>query len=154
MILWMASSQPVKGRGRGRTTKSTIDQVPQPSITAFSATNDFTTSADNSSSILQSTACTNAGRGRGRGRDRILQQPQNEVVTANLPQTISPLVDDIRKMSIRSVKPVEGGTIGEEIRVMVNYFPVLQYPQQGLVYEYHIEIRNSRDIMLNRYRRR
>ena len=38
----------------------------------------------------------------------------------------------------------ELGTLGRKIEVLVNYFPVLQFPQEGVVYRYTIEIRNKR----------
>jgi len=66
----------------------------------------------------------------------------------------SPLTTNELQPKIRLHKPDELGTIGQQIKVMVNYFLVLQFPQEGFVYEYHIQMRNKRDFEISRQNQR
>ena len=64
--------------------------------------------------------------GRGRGRPRKQEPPVPKI---NVEQ--------------RTLKPVQPGSLGETIDVVVNYFRVSQFPQQGFAYQYDIEIKTA-----------
>jgi len=181
----MASSQPTKGRARGRgSTHST--GPPPPSLTpsidistsATPLTIDPTGSSDTPAtheSVLPipttidasrpdtgfssapsdtrpaSTSSATVAIGRGRGRSTPLKR---NIVPDDPHWTVTNLTDAQFNSINRPKKPDELGTLGEQIKVIANYFPILQYPHKGLVYKYHIQIRNKKDFEIYRERRR
>lgn len=102
------------------------------------------------------------GRGRGRGRKRLEQSepppPSNLTVcspvetkanSVSTEMTTNHAIDgpesNTHVSSVnRIAKSDELGTLGRQIEVLVNYFPVLQFPQRGVVYRYTVEIRNKK----------
>ncbi|CAM4856969.1 unnamed protein product [Rotaria socialis] len=68
--------------------------------------------------------------------------------------TVSDLTAIQFQSNTRPVKPDELGTIGQPIQVIANYFPILQYPRRGLVYRYHIQIHDWKNLEIHRDRRR
>ena len=179
----MASSQPPKGRGRGRPTTQptnpapasitpandastsstpvTLDTPPlsdtpptDESVTPRPPTTDtsrpdtgFSSASTGFQSSVASTPIVTKPRGRGQHlkRDVAPEDPHWTVTNLNQSQFNS---------IIRTKKPDELGTLGEHIKVLVNYFPILQFPHKGLVYRYHIQIRNRKNFEIPRERRR
>ncbi|CAM4770677.1 unnamed protein product, partial [Rotaria magnacalcarata] len=176
----MSSPQLPKGRGRARpTTHSTAP--PPPSITPST---DISTplTVDNSSisdspatdeSVPSPTITTDQSRpetgyssistssqpapvttpvvSTARGRaDRL----KRNVAPADPHWTVSDLTAAQFKSNKRPVKPDELGIIGQQIQVIANYFPIRQYPNRGLVYQYHIQIRDWKNLEIHRDRRR
>ncbi|CAF1080758.1 unnamed protein product [Adineta steineri] len=153
-------SQPIQGRGRGRsrliqqvsylTTSSIGTSLPS----GISSTNDddrsesgFSSASSDSYSSVVPPLITSLGRGRG----------------ARLKQNIAPtnpqwIVNNLTKEQFHSndppKKPHHLGDLGEQIRVIANYFPILKFPHKGLVYKYQIQIRNKKDLEIHRDRRR
>ncbi|CAF3741586.1 unnamed protein product, partial [Adineta steineri] len=106
------------------------------------------------------------GRGHGRGRDRDRSKhlkrksavPESHM-TIDIDSSYSPWkVSDLNNHQFwsndRSLKPVEPGTLGQPIKVIVNYFPVLQFPHKGLVYQYHFIAENKIKTYISRIQRR
>ncbi|UJR09387.1 hypothetical protein I4U23_013630 [Adineta vaga] len=97
------------------------------------------------------------GRGRGQGR-KISEQhePPSPSLTAqaSISTVLSPDISSSEKPIIRIQKSNELGILGKKIDVLVNYFPILQFPQHGVVYRYHIEIRNKKGEVIRRNLRR
>jgi len=120
---------------------STIDE--NQSESGFSSA-----SSSTKSSILLQTS-VDSGRGRGRGahlkRTVVLDDPHWNVTN---------LTDAQFNSIIRPKKPDKLGILGEQIQLIANYYPVLQFPHKGLVYQYHIQIRNKKDFEIHRERRR
>ncbi|CAF0807946.1 unnamed protein product [Rotaria sp. Silwood1] len=179
----MSGSQPPKGRGRGRTaihstepslpsitpsidvsaatTPATIDTssssttpVTDVSVATTSTTTDESTAdtgISSASSICQTpTVASSTGKGiRGRGRP-----PKRDTVPDDPYWTVNNLTYAQFHSNTRPTKPNELGTLGQQIQVIVNYFPILQFPHKGLVYKYHIQIRNRKDFEIPRERRR
>lgn len=54
----------------------------------------------------------------------------------------------------RPKKPDQLGTLGKQIQVIANFFPILRFPYRGLVYKYQIQIRNKKQLEIHRDRRR
>jgi hypothetical protein len=146
----MALSCPGRGRGRARISTVSVNEDFRPSTDALSSSPDPTTNPIKSSNTSQPVSCM--GRGRGRG----IQRKKNEGIITNLNDnnTTLTLSVDTLQLTDRPSKLSDKGTIGNEIRIMVNYFPVVQYPKDGLVYQYYIEIRNKCGTKINRQRRR
>ncbi len=179
----MASSQPTKGRGRGRgATHST--GPPPPSITPstdISAsttpfTSDTTRSSDSpgthesvspiptkidasrpdtgfssASSDTQPATMSSATIPKSKGRGTHLKK----TIVPDDPHWMVTNLTDAQFNSIsRPKKPDELGTLGQQIQVIANYFPILQYPHKGLVYQYHIKIHNRKSLEIHRERRR
>ncbi|CAF1045850.1 unnamed protein product [Rotaria sordida] len=160
----MASSCSTGGRGRGRGRASTrkIDEIPSPSIitpspsvitsspsiVTPSSEHDSAVSDDNSSSKSQPVLPIGGSRGRG------FRRKQKQMVPSDPHHLDSTLTVDTLQPSIQSIKSAESGTIGDPIEVMVNYFAIVQYPKQGLVYQYYIEIKNACGRLIQRNRRR
>jgi len=173
----MASSQAPKGRGRGRPTAHS-SEPPPPSVTSVSttpATADTTSScvtpatdvaaaktpittdtsrpdtgfSSASSSFQPSTTATPVSGGRGRGTHL-----KRNVVPADPYWTVTNLTNADFYSSDRPKKPDELGSLGQQIQVIVNYFPILQFPHKGLVYKYHIQIRNKKNLEIHRDHRR
>ncbi len=165
-------SQLVKGRGRGRARNH------PPSITdsiAFSSSliaiiTSSTLPSENSSTIDNSRSDSGfsstspsikyptpsptsiyASRGRGRGCRTSLRE---KAVPADPHWTVTNLTDAQFHSNKRPKKPDELGILGEQIQVIANYFPILQFPHRGLVYKYQIQIRNRKNLEIHRERRR
>jgi len=180
----MASSQPTKGRGRGRgathstgpappsitpsteisaSTTSVVIDTPSSSdtptthesVSTTPTTTDTSrpdTGFSSASSDIQSTATSSTTVAKGRGRGGL---PLKRTVVPDDPHwTVTNLTDAQFNSIIRPKKPDELGTLGEQIQVIVNYYPILQFPHKGLVYQYHIQIRNKKDFEIHRERRR
>ncbi len=146
----MASSHLPKGRGRGRAARqlgqqvgSLSDVVPTPAISQ-------PTDVDTSSTIddVQTSFETmNTSQGTGRG-SALKRQAEMRL------WKVSDLSNEQFKSTSRPSKPLESGTIGEPIIVKANYFPVTEFPQNGIVYQYDIEIRNKSNRLIRRDHRR
>jgi hypothetical protein len=179
----MASSQAPKGKGRARPITHS-SEPPPPSVTSridasvstTPATVDTTSScvtpatdvavaktptttdtsrpesgfSSASSSFQPSTTATPTVSG-GRGRGTHLKR---NVVTADPFWTVTNLTNADFYSSDRPKKPDELGSLGQQIKVIVNYFPILQFPHKGLVYRYQIQIRNKKNFEIHRDRRR
>ena len=182
-IILMASSQPGRGRARGR-GQGSATAPPPPSITTptdVSATTSPTpvdpqptsstpvapdsgsvtpgptdtstadTGFSSGSSDVQSTVTpvSTVPKGRGRGgpgrKTTVPEDPYWMVTNLTHAQFHS---------NQRPKKPDELGTLGQQIQVIANYFPILQFPHRGLVYKYQIQIRNKKLLEIHRDRRR
>ena len=146
----MAEKYPPKGRGRGRgrlhTTEGdfSTDIVPPPTIPKTTDV-ETTSKTDTAQTLATSPATTAIGRGRGRRTVRKV-----EVDVPDPEWTVSDLSKDDFQTKTRPSKPSEVGTIGEQITVLVNYFPVVKFPQEGIAYQYDIEIKNKNDRLVRR----
>ncbi|CAF3728415.1 unnamed protein product [Rotaria sordida] len=180
----MSSSQPPKGRGRGRiaahsteppptpsittssdvsatTTPATLDTpsfcstpITDVSVTTTSTTTDVSTSdtgISSASSTFQPLVATSSTATSSRGRGGHLKR---NVVPQDPYWTVSNLTNTQFHSNIRPTKPDKLGTLGQQIQVIVNYFPILQFPHKGLVYKYHIQIRHKKNFEIHRERRR
>jgi hypothetical protein len=182
-IIHMASSQTGRGRGRGARASASSTNPPPPSITPSTdisistspATEDnppltstpivhdpvsSTPSTDDTSAHdtgfsssstgtqPSSTSVPPAPKGKGRGRTK-----QN-VVPEDPHWTVTNLTEAQFHSTSRPKKPDELGTLGEQIQVIANYFPILQFPHRGLVYKYQIQMRNKKNLEIHRDRRR
>jgi len=148
----MASSQQPKGRGRGRQrTQEASSLSNDVSTTAIPNTTDvdISSTAGEVQKVVTSLPTTTSGRGRGRG---ILSR--REVQIPDPHWNVSDLSFDQFMSDDRPSKPTELGIIGNQITVSVNYFPVHQFPQEGLVYQYDLEIRNKRGRLIRREHQR
>jgi hypothetical protein len=154
-------SQIVRGRGRGRQPIHSYYPFP-PSITSptdisrsttprriDSSSSDTGFSSASSTSQLSETSSTSVPKGRARG-DRLKQS----VAPSDPYWTVTNLTAAEFNKHDRPTKPDELGTIGEQIQVIANYFPILNFPHKGLVYQYHIQIRNRKNFEIYRERRR
>jgi hypothetical protein len=148
----MASSGLSRGRGQGRGRQpihpvgSSIIDIPVSTTPKTTDAIQITTDAFPSLNDLQLPVVSQTTIPSGRGRGR---QPKID------PRwIISDLTTDQFMSKARALKPIELGKVGHEIEVMVNYFPVLQFPRQGLVYQYEIQINNKRNSKLPRIRQR
>ncbi|CAF4203077.1 unnamed protein product, partial [Adineta steineri] len=155
-------SQPIQGRGRGRgrliqqlsyLTTSSIGTSLQSGI---SSTNDddrsesgFSSASSDSYSSVVPPLITSLGRGRGRGAGLKQNTPPTDPHW-----TVNNLTKEQFHSNYRPKKPHQLGDLGEQIRVIANYFPILKFPHKGLVYKYQIQIRNKKDLEIHRDRRR
>ncbi|CAF0732947.1 unnamed protein product [Adineta steineri] len=154
-------SQPIQGRGRGRgrliqqlsylTTSSIGTSLPS----GISSTNDddrsesgFSSASSDSHSSVVAPLITSLGRGRGGVR---LKQ---NTAPADPHWTVNNLTKEQFHSNYRPEKPHRLGDLGEQIRVIANYFPILKFPHKGLVYKYQIQIRNKNNLEIHRDRRR
>jgi hypothetical protein len=181
--IFMASSQPAKGRGRGRgTIHSTVPQPPSntPSTDISASVAQLTIDTSQSSDTpatheLASTTPTTIDTSRPdtgfSSASRDTQSAATSSKSAVQPKgrgtrlkpnvapddphwTVTNLTRAQFDTNDRPKKPDELGTLGEEIQVIVNYFPILQFPHTGLVYRYNIQIRNKKNFEIHRDRRR
>ncbi len=133
----MSSANPPKGRGRGRGRQhtqeagSSSDVIPPPAISI---------TTDDVQRPVTPLATTTRSRGRGRST---VQKAEVEVHDPEW--TVSDLSKAQFESKIRPSKPSELGKIGEPITVLVNYFPIAKYPQEGIAYKYDIEIKNRKN---------
>ncbi|CAF3439875.1 unnamed protein product [Rotaria socialis] len=179
----MSSAQLQKGRGRARSTTHSA-APPPPSITPSTdiSTTSTPLTFDNSStsdspaidqSVSPPAITTDQSRpDTGYSSISTSSQPSpptRPVVTTargradRLKRNVAPedphwTVSDLTAIQFQSntrpVKPDELGTIGQPIQVIANYFPILQYPRRGLVYRYHIQIHDWKNLEIHRDRRR
>jgi hypothetical protein len=158
--------EPVLGRGRGRgrfkestNGKTYLSSVASPASSNESLSPNFSTRDDNSSESGFSSASTSCQssvvstptvtKPKGRG-----QHLKRDVAPEDPHWTVTNLTQSQFNENIRPKKPDELGTLGEHIKVLANYFPILQFPHKGLVYRYHIQIRNRKNFEIHRQRRR
>ncbi len=147
----MKSSHQLTGRGRSRQLTGVADasriDVLAPAIPA--TTDDNISSAPDvvQSGITSQTIATTSGLGRGGRLRRKIEVPDPH-------WTVSDLSIQQFRSNARPSKPTELGTIGQPIEVTVNYFPVRKFPDSGLVYQYHIEIKNKRNSQISSHQRR
>jgi hypothetical protein len=106
-----------------------------------------------SSAPIDTQRSTTVAKGKGRGRGGVAPLKQN-VVPDDPHWTVTNLTDAQFNSISRPKKPDELGTLGQQIQVIANYFPILQFPHKGLVYKYHIQIRNRKNFEIHRERRR
>ncbi|CAF4410459.1 unnamed protein product, partial [Rotaria magnacalcarata] len=90
-----------------------------------------------SSTIREVTLTNNIGRGRGTHLRQKLKPPDphwkvSELTTQQFNSKACPSPRD------------EQNNVGDEIKVLVNYFPILDFPRSGLVYQYDIQINNKK----------
>jgi hypothetical protein len=64
------------------------------------------------------------------------------------------LIADQFRTNERPSPPIELGTVGRELNLFVNYFPVRDFPKEGLVYQYHFDIDIQRQTFIPREQRR
>ena len=108
----------------------------------------FSSGSSDAQSIPAPVSTVSKGRGRG-------VSTQKKVIVPDDPHwTVTNLTQAQFYSTERPKKPDELGTLGQQIRVIANYFPILQFPQQGLVYKYQIQIRNRKHLEIHRDRRR
>ncbi|CAF3728399.1 unnamed protein product [Rotaria sordida] len=154
--------QSARGRGRGRQTTNSNGISLSPASTTSSGVSLSPTSStkdDNqsesefSSSSMDSKSSTLPQRitydVRGRGRPL-----QRDIAPDDPYWTVSNLTNTQFHSNIRPTKPDKLGTLGQQIQVIVNYFPILQFPHKGLVYKYHIQIRHKKNLEIHREHRR
>ena len=174
-----APSTPVSDTSSGITTSSSetaaplLATIPSP-VTALDIAQDENPSSTGISSVSsdapspivpEPTSTTSKGRGRG-ARFKSDQPPPPPSLSSATPTpaeptdtpdpywTVSDLTNSQFYSTARAPKPDELGQIGREIQVIANYFPILQFPRYGLVYRYHIQMRNRKDEELHRDLRR
>ena len=155
-----------RGRGRGRSrTKPFCDSengfsYSAPHITAEKPPSlTFITIADNrsESGISSGSISPTSSEGphtysyKGRGRASNLRR---DIAPHDPYWTVTNLTQAQFHTHERPKKPDELGALGNEIKVIANHFPILQFPQRGLVYKYQIQIRNRKDFEIHRERRR
>jgi hypothetical protein len=149
-IVFMASSQPSKGRGRGRGRQpiheagSLSDVVPPPAIPKTTDV-DTSSTTDDVQMLATPLATTTTGRGRGHRPVRKVEVEVHDPVW-----TVSALSKDQFKSKTRPSKPSELGIIGQPIIVRANYFPIAEFPQEGIVYQYDIKIKDKKDRLIRR----
>jgi hypothetical protein len=178
-----AQPPPTKGRGRARiptsqsgpaapsiTPSTDISQSITPPTTDFSLlsvtpTTDISTPSasiapelsrpdtgfSSASSTFQPSTTSSTSVPKGRARSDRLKQ---SVAPSDPYWTVTNLTAAEFNKHDRPTKPDELGTIGEQIQVIANYFPILNFPHKGLVYQYHIQIRNRKNFEIYRERRR
>jgi hypothetical protein len=130
------------GRGRGRRTSQPPDS-PSISTGATSATISSITGINSASAFQEPHPEIQC-------QQSVQSSTENNTVASNLSSSNT----DQLKPKIQLHKLHESGTLGQAIQVIVTYFPVLQFPEGGLVYRYYIEIRNKRDFEIARVCRR
>jgi hypothetical protein len=120
-----------------------------PTIDGSESESGFSSASSSAQSSISSQRSIPKGRGRGRGAH--LKQ---NVVPDDPHWTVTNLTDAQFKSISRPKKPDELGTLGQQVQVIANYFPILQFPHKGFVYKYHIQIRNRKKFEIPRDRRR
>ena len=144
----MASGQQASGRGRGRPRTQEV-QSSSNDIPAAAAAVYVSPSAGGMKTANASQLFITSSRGRGH---RILSRREDHAPDPHW--TISDLTIDQFKTNERPSKPTELGTSGEPITVIANCFPVVQFPQEGLIYQYDMQIWNKKNrLITHRYLR-
>ncbi|CAF4017218.1 unnamed protein product, partial [Rotaria sp. Silwood1] len=142
----MAASQKPKGRGRPRQcTPAYPSSLTESSSSTVSKTTHDTmiSTTDNVLQVIKSSPTSNSGRDRG---THLKQKYQ----AADPHWKVSDLTMAEFNSNVRPSKPDEQKSIGQEIQVKVNYFPILGFPRRGLVYQYDIQIKNKMNLKLSR----
>ena len=160
-----------RGRGRGHATLGSLSDYINFSSSSTPTITDMNSPLDERRTTIHSTESESGfssasdildypsppkskiccGRGRGRTTSKILQE---NIVPDDPHWTVTNLTQAQFYSTERPKKPDELGTLGQQIRVIANYFPILQFPQRGLVYKYQIQIRNRKHLEIHRDRRR
>ncbi|CAF4340358.1 unnamed protein product [Rotaria sp. Silwood2] len=141
------------------TPSSSSTPITNISVTTTTTTTDESrddTEISSASSTCQPSIATPSTGTSVRGRGRPIKQNvvPKDVVPEDPYWTVTNLTNAQFHSNIRPTKPDELGTLGKQIQVIVNYFPILQFPHKYLVYKYHIQIRNKKDFEIHRERRR
>ncbi len=159
-------SPSVQGRGRGRArTEPFINssnsplRSPPSNISNEQSSLSPSTRDDNQSesgfysgsSSIQSSKSSPTSIYSGRGRGTHLKR---NTIPDDPHWMVTNLTDAQFNSISRPKKPDELGTLGQQIQVIANYFPILQYPHKGLVYQYHIHICNRKNLEIRRQHRR
>ncbi|CAF4984306.1 unnamed protein product, partial [Rotaria sp. Silwood1] len=142
----MAASQKPKGRGRPRQcTPAYPSSLTESSSSTVSKTTHDTmiSTTDNVLQVIKSSPTSNSGRDPG---THLKQKYQ----AADPHWKVSDLTMAEFNSNVRPSKPDEQKSIGQEIQVKVNYFPILGFPRRGLVYQYDIQIKNKMNLKLSR----
>ncbi|CAF3860432.1 unnamed protein product, partial [Rotaria sp. Silwood1] len=142
----MAASQKPKGRGRPRQcTPAYPSSLTESSSSTVSKTTHDTmiSTTDNVLQVIKSSPTSNSGRDRGTDLKQKYQ-------AADTHWKVSDLTMAEFNSNVRPSKPDEQKSIGQEIQVKVNYFPILGFPRRGLVYQYDIQIKNKMNLKLSR----
>ncbi|CAF1302297.1 unnamed protein product [Adineta steineri] len=149
----MASAHQPKGRGRSRQQTNALEST-VPTATEVNVA----TTSDSVEPLTTSQTTTMSGRGRGKNLKRkpVVPEPHMtiDIDSSNSSWKVSDLNNHQFWSNDRPLKPVELGTLGQQIKVLVNYFPVLQFPHKGLVYQYHFIVENKRKTCIPRIQRR
>ncbi|CAF1296812.1 unnamed protein product [Adineta steineri] len=134
------------------TSAASDDQEPILPISSTQETSRPDTGISTASSDIRSSEVVSppTSLGRGRGGVRLKQN----IAPADPHWTVNNLTKEQFHSNDRPTKPNELGDLGEQIRVIANYFPILKFPHKGLVYKYQIQIRNKKDLEIHRDRRR
>ena len=161
-----------RGRGRGRvpinldssqndikfspSSKPIVDDTTSPSQSRTIIYSDESESGFSSrSSSTDYSTSSKMDDHRGRGRSRHFFRPFKEKLLPEDPYwMVTNLTNAQFHSNQRPKKPDELGTLGQQIQVIANYFPILQFPHRGLVYKYQIQIRNKKLLEIHRDRRR
>ena len=88
-----------------------------------------------------------------KGRDRGAHL-KRKVAVPDSYWSLSDLTASQFKSNARPTKPIELGIIGQQIEVKVNYFPIVQFPETGYAYQYHIRMENKANHKTSRHHRR
>ncbi|CAF2600413.1 unnamed protein product [Rotaria sp. Silwood2] len=147
----MSLSQQSTGRGHGQPGTQAVSSVSSDdSSSVIPKTSDVSISSitDN---VQMLTASRKTPMNSGRGRGAHLKQ---KTVVPDPGATISDLTIGQFKSNDRPTKPNELGKIGNHIKVMVNYFPIVEFPHSGLVYQYDIQIKSKNSFKVLREHRR
>ncbi|CAM4972896.1 unnamed protein product [Rotaria socialis] len=139
----MSVPQQPKGRGRPRRQvpeiRSLLDDSSSPTIREATLTTD---------NVLMLSASANK---RGRGRGTHLRQ---QFKAPDPLWKVSELTSEQFHSKARPSQPDEPNNISDEIKVLVNYFPIRDFPRSGLVYQYDIQINNKKGSEHTLYRQR
>ena len=170
--LWTKTEEEeVNRRGHGPTDSSGVSETSGSPTPSKEFSIDYDTGFSTSSSVSPTTTVTIPTIKTGRGRGRALPLPKNlpppspyfPISTSKEARTMDAIdpywtVSDLTNSEFQSLtrvsKPDELGKIGRQIEVIANYFRILQFPQHGLVYRYHIQMRDKRNEEMHRDRRR
>ncbi|CAF4318628.1 unnamed protein product [Adineta steineri] len=149
----MASTHQPKGRGRSR-QQTNASELTIPVATEVNVA----TTSDSVEPLTTSQTTTMSGRGRGKNLKRkpVVPEPHMtiDIDSSNSPWKVSDLNNQQFWSNDRPLKPVELGTLGQQIKLWVNYFSVVQFPHKGLVYQYHFIAENKRKTCIPRIQRR
>ncbi|CAF3977665.1 unnamed protein product [Adineta steineri] len=149
----MASAHQPKGRGRSRQQTNALEST-VPTATEVNVA----TTSDSVEPLTTSQTTTMSGRGRGKNPKRkpVVPEPHMtiDIDSSNSSWKVSDLNNQQFWSNDRPLKPVELGTLGQQIKLWVNYFSVVQFPHKGLVYQYHFIAENKRKTCIPRIQRR
>ena len=160
-----ASSVVTTSQADTATSLSPATNLPAATATTIPEQSPPHTGPSSSATIEQPTTVSRPTPTAGRGRLKTTKSNQppppsfsvlpSETVDAHDPYwTVSNFSNPQFYSVKRAPKPDELGKIGRQIEVIANYFRILQFPQHGLVYRYHIQMRDKRNEEMHRDRRR